>query len=118
MIITLAILSLMITGIYYETDCLHLILQQRKLQWICSEMADAAAESLVQRDNMTEAEQAAEAVLQKNAEENKKHVWNMTKTGNTVTVKVSLPAPDFRLVFLDNSIHLSACSEQKILPES
>jgi len=67
-----------------------------------------------------EAEQAAEEILLRNTgkETAEKTVWKLEKEGNTVTVKVTAPPPDFRLSFLDRLTNLSAYAEKEILSES
>ncbi len=120
LIITMGILSLMTMGILYETDSLHLIIRQRQISWICAEMAEAASYAFGEGKSQEEAEQAAEEILRRNTGEEtaEKIVWNLEKEGNTVTVKVTAPPPDFALAFLDDSICLSACSEKAVLSES
>ena len=55
-------------NLLYEMDCLHLILQDRQVKWICGEMADAARISLENGSTWGEAGNLAEEILLRNTE--------------------------------------------------
>ena len=107
-------------NLLYEMDCLHLILQDRQVKWICGEMADAALISLENGSTWGEAEGSAEETLRRNTEGvcEEKTVWNMKKMGRLIQVKVTAQPSGFSLPFLDSHIHLSASETRGILSES
>ena len=75
-------------NLLYEMDCLHLILQDRQVKWICGEMADAARISLENGSTWGEAGNLAEEILLRNTEgkNEEKTVWNMKKMGSLIQV--------------------------------
>ena len=107
-------------NLLYEVDSLHLILQARKLDWLCGEMADAAAIALRNGKTWGEAEDLAEETLRRNTEGTceEKTVWNMKKMGRLIQVKVTVQPSGFSLPFLDSHIPLSVAETRGILSES
>ena len=134
LIITMGILLLMTMGTLYDGDCAQVMCSQRKLRWVCEEMAEAVVialetashqEDLDVQENgnyreekpmerivsLEAAEAAAEEILRRNREEDA--VWELKKEGNTVIVKVDTGPAQLRLPFLDGRIHLSHTVEKQ-----
>ncbi|MCI8608532.1 MAG: hypothetical protein HFE73_02715 [Firmicutes bacterium] len=121
LIITVGMMLLMMMGLMYDQDCIEVIRIERRMGWVCEEMAAGAAICQEQGESVKEAKNIAEDILQRNfyLDEGMKPKagtgilqepveWKVVFGQEETSVEVDCGMARLRLKFLEEQARLTA----------